>query len=459
MKKNEGFVIEPKPRLTRDLGLLSIVMLGLGAMIGAGVFVLTGMAAGEAGPGLVLAFVANGIIALIVGCCYAELGAMLPRAGGAYVWARPALGPLAGFFAGWIGWFAQTVACSLYALGFGSFAATLLGDSIQLSEPLTAWLRMAFAAGVVLLFLRINFQGSGTAGQAEIIVTGLKIVILLVVVAFGFRQILDTPEPVAAFKPFLPNGWGGLVGAMGLTFIAFEGYEIIVQTAEEAREPQKTLPRAIIISILIATTIYVLIAIVMLGAVVPPSGTAPYQFLGKLGELGVVEAASQFMPHGRPVLLVAGLASTASALNATIYSSARIAFALGRGGDLPERLGKVHPTHHTPHVAIWSSGVVTLFMLSVLDLKEVAVSADIMFLLLFLMVCTTVIVLRKKWPDRERPFRVPCFPLFPLIGIVAGLGLAASLFRISPRALITVGIWLLAGLLVYLSRHRRRVGQ
>lgn len=197
----------------------------------------------------------------------------------------------------------------------------------------------------------------------------------------------------------------------------------------------------------------------MLGAVVPPAGTAPYLFLETLGELGVAEAAGQFMPHGRTVLLIAGLASTASALNATIYSSARIAFALGRGGDLPEQLGKVHPKHHTPHVAIGSSGAVTLFMISVLNLKEVAVSADIMFLLLYFMVCTTVIVLRKKWPDRERPFRVPCFPLFPLIGIVAGLGLAASLFRVSPMALITVAIWLLAGLLIYLSRYRRRVQQ
>jgi amino acid transporter len=229
--------------LTRDLGLLSVVMLGLGAMIGAGVFVLTGMAAGEAGPGLILAFIANGVIAVIVGSCYAELSAMLPRAGGAYVWARPALGPLAGIFAGWIGWFAQAVACALYALGFGSFATTLLVDAIGDHGLPADLLPMMFAMGIVLLFLWINYLGSSTTGRIETIVTGLKVAILLVVVTFGLRQMFSSPEPLSALQPFLPNGWTGVVAAMGLTFIAFEGYEIIVQTAEEAIDPARTLPK------------------------------------------------------------------------------------------------------------------------------------------------------------------------------------------------------------------------
>lgn len=452
MEHKPGTTQPPKPHLTRDLGLLSIVMLGTGAMIGAGVFVLTGMAAGEAGPALVFAFVANGIIAVIVGCCYAELAAMCPRAGGAYVWAKPALGPLAGFFAGWIGWFAQTVACSLYALGFGSFAATLVHDATGLS---TTALPTIFAAAVILLFLYLNFRGSGTTGHAETIITGLKIAILLVLIAFGLGKIFASPAPLSAYQPLLPEGWQGVIAAMGLTFIAFEGYEIIVQTGEEAINPSKTLPRAIIISILIAVTLYILIAIVMLGAVVVPDGTPVYRYLGELGELGIAEASGQFMPHGRVILLIAGLASTASALNATIYSSARIAFALGRGGDLPAKLATVHPVHHTPYVAIATSGAVMLVMISTFQLKEVAVSADIMFLLLYFLVCTTLIVLRKKWPDRKRPFRVPLYPVTPIIGITAGLGLSVALFDVSRTAWLTVAIWLLAGLAYHYTWHRQ----
>jgi amino acid transporter len=341
-------------------------MLGLGAMIGAGVFVLTGMAAGEAGPGLILAFIANGVIAVIVGSCYAELSAMLPRAGGAYVWARPALGPLAGFFAGWIGWFAQSVACALYALGFGSFAATLLVDAIGNRGLPQDLLPLIFAVGIVLVFLWINYIGSATTGRIETIVTGLKVAILLVVAAFGLRQMFSSPEPLSALQPLLPNGWTGVLAAMGLTFIAFEGYEIIVQTGEEAIDPVRTLPRAIFISIAVAVTIYVLIALVMLGAMTAPDGMPVYQYLGQLGELGVAEASGQFMPHGRVILLFAGLASTASALNATIYSSSRIAFALGRGGDLPQQLAMVHPRHHTPYLAIGTTGAVILVMISTL---------------------------------------------------------------------------------------------
>jgi amino acid transporter len=457
MKQNKSPAGQSDVQLTRDLGLFSVVMLGVGAMIGAGVFVLSGMAAGEAGPALILVFIANGIIALIVGCCYAELSAMMPRAGGAYVWAKPALGPLAGFYAGWIGWFAQTVACGLYSLGFGSFAAALFADATGMSVTSPGWLPMAFAAGIVLLLLWINFRGSGTTGRVEAIVTGLKIAILLVVVAFGFRKMFGMPEPMAAYQPLLPNGWTGFVSAMGLTFIAFEGYEIIVQTGEEVFEPSKNLPRAILLSIMVAVTIYVLIAIVLIGALTPPEGIAVHEYLGELGEFGVVEASGQFMPHGRLVLLFAGLASTASALNATIFSATRIAFALGRGGDLPGQLARVHPKHHTPYVAIGTTGIMILIMISVLRLKEVAVSADIMFLLLYFLVCTTVIVLRKKWPEYERPFRVPFSPITPLIGILAGVSLSLSLFRVSQTAWITVGIWLFAGLIVYLTWHRRTI--
>jgi APA family basic amino acid/polyamine antiporter len=447
---------EGEERLAREIGLFSAVSLGLGAMIGAGVFVLSGMAAGTAGPALILAFSLNGLIALIVGACYAELSTMMPRAGGAYVYAKPGLGPFLGFYAGWMSWFAQTIACSLYATAFGSFAITLfhsltgraLGDGVATT----------IAVSALLAFSWLNYTSAEGTGRLEIVVTSLKIAVLLIVVAFGFFAIAGKPEPIAAFTPFFPEGGLGLLGAMGLTFIAFEGYEIIVQTAEEVERPSQTIPRAILISILIAVTLYILVAIVLLGAVTAPAGQSVYQYLGQLGELGLMEAAGQFVSGGKVVLLIAGLASTASALNATAYGSSRIALAMGRGGDLPTRLAGVHPKHRTPHVAIAVTCCVMIAVTLVLPIRDIAAATDIMFLLVFAMVCATVIRLRILWPDRDRPFRVPGSPWLPGIGILAGLLLSIGLIELSVLAWITAGGWLTLGGGVYLLRHGRRDG-
>lgn len=430
--------------LARKISLLGAISLGLGAMIGAGVFVLSGMAAGAAGPALILVFALNGLIALVVGCCYAELSAMMPLAGGAYVWGKPGLGPFLGFYAGWMSWFAQSIACSLYATAFGSFAASLF-HSVT-GHAVGSWLSSTIAVTALLSFLYVNYRGSGQTGRVEIVVTGFKIAVLLVVVAFGLGAIAAKAEPVVAFTPFLPEGVVGLWVAMGLVFIAFEGYEVIVQTAEEVENPEKTIPQAILISICVAIVIYLLIAVVMLGAVTAPPGEQVYQYLGELGELGLMEAAGQFVPAGKITLLIAGLASTASALNATVYGSSRIAFAMGRGGDLPTPLGRVHPIHKTPHIAIAVTGAVMILVTLVLPIRDIAAAADIMFLLVFAMVCMTLIRLRTLWPDRERPFRVPLSPWLPGIGIVAGILLSIGLIHLSLAAWITAGIWLTLGL-------------
>jgi amino acid transporter len=247
----------------------------------------------------------------------------------------------------------------------------------------------------------------------------------------------------------MPEGWWGLIGAMGLTFIAFEGYEVIVQTAEEAEDPSRTIPRAILLSIAVAVTIYLLVAVVLFGGVSVPDGSPVYRFLGQLGELGIMEAAGQFIPYGKPILLVAGLASTASALNAAIYGSTRIAYALGRDGDLPALFASVHPQHRTPYRAIQITGLIMLIATLTLPIKDIAAAADIMFLLVFMLVCATVIRLRRLWPDRPRPFRVALVPIVPMIGIMAGLILSIGLLRISVVAWLTAGGWMLFGLIVH----------
>jgi len=444
--------IEVPVSLERGLGVLSTCMLGLGAMIGAGIFVLIGHASSLAGPAIVLAFVLNAGFAVTVGACYAELAVAFPRTGGAYVWVGEAYGRRVGFLAGFCSWGAQTIACVLYALGFGMFAV----ETVRHVSSTTSWLTPAsestlsplvFALLLLASLAAINARGSRETGRAEIAITGLKIVLLIVFVAAGAFALADSPDPVEPFRPFLPEGLRGVLMAMGLIFIAFEGYEIIAQTREEIVAPARTIPRAIFISIGVACVLYVAVAIAMFAAINPPSGVAAYQYLGTLGELGLVEAAGVLLPAGDRVLLIAGLASTASALNATLYSASRIALAMGRQGDFPERIAQVDPKRRTPVAAITLTAFACAAATIVLPLRDVAAAANLLFFVVFMSVAVALIRLRRSRPALPRPFRVPFVPWWPGTVMVGGVVLAIPLFELSPAGWAFAAAWVGIGFL------------
>jgi nucleotide-binding universal stress UspA family protein len=255
----------------------------------------------------------------------------------------------------------------------------------------------------------------------------------------------------------MPNGFVAVFAAMGVTFVAFEGYEIIVQSGEEVINPKRNIPRAIFISIAVAVTIYLLVSIVAIGATNPPPGMEVYQFLGEQKEVAVVETAQQTFPGGigAIVLLFSGLVSTMSALNATTYSSSRVSFAMGRDHNLPFLLSKVHPKRLTPYWAVIFSGAFMLIISWLLPIEAVAAAAGILFLLLFLQVNVVVMRLRLKLPDMERGFRVPFFPVIPLLGIVINALLAIYLFTFSPLAWYVALGWIVVGLLAYYTYFSR----
>ena len=248
--------------LKRNLGLFSVTMLGIGATIGAGVFVLTGYAIGEAGPAVILAFALNGVLAIIVSVNYMELSTAMPKAGGSFFWVSEIIGRKTGFFTGWIGWFARLTAAALYALGFGSFTENFLRSMnlIQFEN-----LSIIISILVVLGFILVNIRGSAETGKAEIVVTSAKIFILIAFVGFGIAFIQGSDEPLEPYKPFLPQGLVGVFLAMGIIFVAFEGFEVITNTAEEVKNPRKNIPRAIFLTLAISTVLYVVIAFVMIG--------------------------------------------------------------------------------------------------------------------------------------------------------------------------------------------------
>jgi len=436
-------------RLSREMSGFSVTMIGVGAMIGAGIFVLTGIAAGVAGPGLLLAFGLNGIVTLFTAMAYAELGSCFHDAGGGYLWVKSSLPHPNGFLSGWMSWFAHAVACSLYALGFGAyFGHVLEGFGVHVPQIPYLSIEKTLAVTACLFFAYINFRGASETGKAGNFVTMAKILIILFFVAAGAWAMRGMPGWQGSFDPFLPNGIGAVFSAMGLTFIAFQGYEVIAQCSEEVVDPRRNIPRAIFIALLVVIPIYLLVAFVSIGAI--RSGTTPsWKFLGEMKELAIVEAARQFFPGGGVVLLIGGLLSTASALLATIYSSSRVAFAMARDHNLPAFLGKVHALKKTPHAAIIASAVIVILMAVALPIEDVASAADIMFLLVFLQVNVTLIRMRRTHPNLKRGFRVPLVPLVPILGIATQIFIAGYMFFYSPRAWVSAVIWIVIGFAFY----------
>jgi amino acid transporter/nucleotide-binding universal stress UspA family protein len=447
--------------LSRTLGLFDVTMIGVGAMIGAGIFGLTGIAAGKAGPvGLLLAFICNGLVTSLTGLTYAELGSMYPQAGGGYAWVKLGLRRVFGFYAGWLSWFSHSVACSLYAVLFGTFFAELLEmggvhfghDAVAFGLTGEEISVKVLAALVAVLFALINIRGSSETGLIGNIITVFKVVVLGMLVVFGLKamanmdnwqhEFLSNPNP-------LPNGVGGVILAMGLTFVAFEGYEIIAQSGEEVKNPERNVPRAIFMAIAVVVVIYLSVAFVSVGALVQDAGVPNWVYLGENGERAMIETARSIMPYGAFIMILGGLASTMSALNATIYSSSRVSFAMGRDRDMPAIFGQIHSRNKTPHWAIIISAALVIFVAVALPVADVASGASITFLMLFLMVNFALVRMRKTHADMPRPFRVPFVPWLQYFAIGIQLILAIELFELSPIAwYFTIG-WMLLGAFVY----------
>jgi basic amino acid/polyamine antiporter, APA family len=442
--------------LSREMGVMDATLIGVGAMIGAGIFVLTGIAAGVAGPALIITFSLNGMVALLTAFSYAELGSCYHDAGGGYLWVKEGLPKWNGFISGWMSWFAHAVACSLYALGFSAYFGLVLQE-FNIALPQWGFLspQKILAVLAALGFAYINFRGASETGKVGNFVTIAKIIILMIFIGFGINMLYHKPDWTAAFHPFMPNGWGGVFKAMGLTFIAFQGFEVISQCSEEIKNPKRNIPRAVFLSLIIVIPIYLLIAVTAIGTVAP-GGMTPWDYLASHKETALVEVAKTFFTGGGIMLLIGGIISTMSALNATIYSSSRVAYAMGKDRNFPAFFGKVHKKKFTPHLSILFSFFIVVTMAVSLPIEDVASAADIMFLLLFLQVNITLIRMRKKRPDLDRGFFTPLFPYLTIVGIAMLLFLAIYMFNYSPTAWIVTIVWVAIGLFVYKTYASKR---
>lgn len=469
--------------LSRELTLFHVTMMGLGMMIGAGVFIGIGNAIGIAGPGgLLLTFALNGLIAMFTAMSYAELSSAIPRAGGAYNFARIGFGRGPAFLGGWMEWFASSVAGSLYAYTLAIYTLRCLvewgvmgavsglpgmGWFGLLAEPGAArtMAERVVASAVALIFLHVNMRGASETGKIGAVFTLGQTLFLIVVGIIGVVVALFDPSRLSNFTPFMPNGWGRLLVTMGFTYVAFEGYEVIAQAGDEVIDPKKNLPKAMLLSVLIVTVTYVLVSFAAVVAVKAGSDgvgdTAPWEWIGAFGPEGFGAAVGRLIPVpwlSNLILTLAVLFAATSALNATIYSATRASFAMGRDRMLPPFFARISPRRRSPWVALLFTGGLVISMALFLPILEVASCASIMFLFLFLLVNLCAIKIRRNMGDElEYGYRMPLFPLFPVLAILFQLFMAYHLHEASRLSWIIAPSWVGLGLLIYLGYSRQRV--
>jgi basic amino acid/polyamine antiporter, APA family len=427
-------------------------MVGIAAMIGGSIFVLTGPAIGLAGSAVIIAFILNAIITLFTAMAYAELGSAIPEAGGGYLWIREGLPRPNAFISGWMAWLAHIIAGSLYAVSFASFLTGLLEmTNVVQNDTLIGFLPFDKIIAVISIgiVIYVNIKGTSETGKAGSIVTIFQLGLILILIIAGLGAIFTFPNWQTNFSDFMPMGIGGIVAAMGLTFIAFEGYEVIVQTGEEVKNPRRNIPRAIFLSLTAVVVLYCLVAFVSIGSI-HPNGIPSWKYIGENGELGIMKAAELFLPYGAFIVLAGGLISTLAALNATTFSSARVAFAMGRNYNLPYQLSTIHQKNKTPHIAILISGIIMSVMAFALPLAQIAIAAGVIFLLLFTQVNIAVITIRRIYGDKlHYGFKTPLFPIIPIIGIFLNLGLAIYLLIIEPISWVITIAWVIVGFIIY----------
>jgi amino acid transporter/nucleotide-binding universal stress UspA family protein len=418
-------------------------MIGVGAMIGTSIFVLIGVITAQIGAGILLVLVLNGFVTIFTASTYAELGSSFPEAGGGYLWSKKVLPHPAGFMSGWLSWFGHTVACSFYSLGFGYALVALLTnfhiDFFGFTEELMVKI---FAIFAILFFLGINYMGVGATGKTGSTVTIVQIAIIAFFVLFALLYALDTKgiHIVDNLEPLLPEGkgYGNVFMVMAFTILLFEGYEIIVQCGEEVKNPKKNIPRAIFASIFIAVLLYALVSLACLTNFTPDK-------IATEGENAVFfTAKSTIAIVGAPLVMLGGVLSAMAALNATVFSSSRVSFAMGRDGSLPSVFGRIHEVRRIPHNAILITGSIMMLM-SLFPLDVVVASTSVVFLLLFTLANAASIRLIPRLTTMDIGFKTPLFPLFPVIGLITTLCLAISLFWLVPQAWYIAIVWICLG--------------
>jgi len=446
------------------LGPVQLVLLGVGCIIGAGIFVITGSAAADyAGPAVSLSFLLAAFACACAGLCYSELAATSKESGGAYSYTRDALGPRIGWLVGWNLIMEYLVAASFVAVGWSGYLSALC-DSVGLSLPkafTSAPFKLANghleATGAIINLPAALIIGLATlcavigvkrSSAANMVVVLIKVTVILVVIGVGAFHVDPT-----LWTPFIPENTGtfgqygisGVMKAAGVVFIAYIGFDAVATTALEARKPQRDVPIGILGSLAVCTVLYIAMSLVL-------TGTVPYTQLSVPSPVALAVAnMGEGVSWLLPLVSLGAIAGLTSVILVLLVAQPRVFFAMAQHRILPSAFGKVHPTYRTPHISTIITGAIAASLAALFPIDFLAELVSSGTLLAFMMVSVSVIVLRRTRPDAPRPFRVPLVPLIPIVSILV-CGYLISV--LGEHAYLRLGIWLAIGMVIYELRKK-----
>ncbi len=431
------------PGLTRSMGLWAAAGIGIGAIIGTGIFVLIGVAAGLAGPSVILSFLIAGFVALLTGLAAAELSSFITEAGASYIYTTKAFGAFPGYIVGWMKSFDYIVGASAVSLGFAAYLSYFIGI-----PPVNATL-VAIGTTWPLFLMVLNLKGMKEASGANSILVILKVSALVLFIVVGGYFLLFHGN-YTYYRPFFPQGIGGMLSGAAIIFFAFIGFNTVAMVAEEVKDPERNVPRAIILSFAICTLLYIGVAIVAVGLV-------PWETLGtSKAPLELALGAATSNPFFLKFIAVSALFATTSVILSSLIGASRALFAMARQGVIPRSLAKVS-SRGIPSTTVILSGVaVSLIVLFTnADLAWLASIFNFGTLLTFFFINASLLQIRRTMPDADRRFRVPLYPVTPVIAMVSCVALG---FFLNLNAIIAGAGWIGVGILAYAINMRRKGG-
>ena len=477
--------------LRRALSAMNLISLGIGCIIGTGIFVLTGLAAAEhAGPAIVLSFVFAAVACVFAGLCYAELASMIPVSGSAYTYAYATMGEIIAWVIGWDLILEYLLGASTVAVGWSGYLASFMSDcGLTLPDQLTTStiseagqigatvnLPAMLAIAVLTVLLIVGIRESAWFNNLIVLV---KLAVIVMFIAFGFAYVKQ-----ANWHPFIPNntgafgqlgwsgfaqawhdgglvgvyqaftehggrgqfGWLGILSGASFVFFAYIGFDAVSTTAQEAKNPQRDMPIGILGSLVICTVLYILVSLVAPGLV-------NYTQLDVKAPIATaVDAAGPGLAWLRPFIKLGALAGLTSVMLVLLLGQTRISYSMSRDGLLPQAFGKIHPRFKTPYVSTIVTGLVAMVGAGMLPIDMLAKLVNIGTLLAFVLVCLGVWILRRRNPEAKRAFRTPWVPVVPILGMVFALALMLGL---PGSTWLRLAIWMAIGFVIFFAYARR----
>ena len=420
--------------LIRSLGFWGAAGIGIGAIIGTGIFVLIGVAAGVAGPAVILSFIIAGFVALLTGLSTAELSSFIHESGGSYIYTTKAFGAFPGFVVGWMKSFDYIVGASAVSVGFAAYFAYFVGI------PATTATIVIVATFWPLVLMLLNLKGIQEASWTNNLLVALKILALLIFIVVGASALIASGD-YSNYFPFFPQGFSGVMSGAAIIFFAFIGFNTIATMAEEVKDPERNVPRAILFAFAVCTLIYIAVAIVAVGIVnweALGSTSAPLEFALKTitDNIFILE-----------FLAVSALFATTSVIMASIMGGSRALFAMARQGVLPKVLSTISRQNVPVYTILLCGFVISGIVLATRgNLNWLASIFNFGTLLTFFFINLSLLQLRKTMPDVKRGFKVPLYPYTPVFALISCIVLA---FYLNANAVMTACVFLVVGIIVY----------